>query len=177
MWFMVQTLWFRTKQGLLALLHIPWGTLPTKLMTIMSLLFGLSLHIVGNLLCLVLLCLICMRCDKVCPLYCVWNWGYTNLNQPPQNLYGHVGNHCAMSAIFFLSQNSKFQMVKLPKYSENTLLIVFYKGGADVVSFNSHKIMSRPVVWQGTCGFLWSQVVILLPESFKTSKTRGFMGT
>jgi len=98
-------------KGLLALLHLQWGTLPTKFIDFMSLSFGLSLHIVGNLPCLVLLCLICMRCDKVCPLYCVWNWGYTNLNHPPQKLYGQLENHCTMSAIFFSSQNYEFQRV------------------------------------------------------------------
>jgi len=40
--------------------------------------FGLSLLVVGNPVCLVLLCLIPARRDKVCPLYRVRNWSDTN---------------------------------------------------------------------------------------------------
>ena len=63
--------------------------------------FILFLLIVGNLHCLVMLCLICMRRDKVCPQYRVRNSGDTNHPRSQQKLYGPLGNSCTISQYFF----------------------------------------------------------------------------
>ena len=60
-------------------------------------LFLLSLLVVGNPVCLVLLCLISARRDKVCPLYRVRNYGDTNLSQAPQKPSGPLEDTCTIS--------------------------------------------------------------------------------
>jgi hypothetical protein len=81
----------------------------------------LTLHtfllIVGNSVCLVLLCLISMRRDKVCPLYRVRNWSNTNHLQPLQKPYGPLGNGCTISPYFFWGKLIR----SLPSYSRNTV--------------------------------------------------------
>ena len=58
---------------------------------------ALSLLTVGKVVCLVLLCLISARRDKVCPQYRARNRGNTNRLQTPQNPYGRAENSCAIS--------------------------------------------------------------------------------
>ena len=79
-------------------------------------LFRLSLLIVGNLVCLVMLCLISMRRDKVCPQYRVRNWANTNTLQTLQKLYGPLGNSCMTSLKFIWAKMMRFW----PCYSKNT---------------------------------------------------------
>ena len=88
----------------------------TELVFQTSQLFGLSLHVVGNLLCLVLLCLISMRRDKVCPLYRVPNWSDTNTVQTPQKLSGPSDNSHTISPFFFLAK----MMRSWPSFFGNT---------------------------------------------------------
>jgi len=66
------------------------------------------LLMVGNSVCLVLLCLISARRDKVCPLYRVRNWRNTNHLQPLQKLYGPLGNSCTISPYFFWAKMTRF---------------------------------------------------------------------
>ena len=65
-------------------------------------LFRLSLLVVGNLLCLVMLWLISARRDKVCPLYRVRNWNTKDAVHTPKKLYQHVKNSPTISLISFL---------------------------------------------------------------------------
>ena len=76
----------------------------------------LSLLTVGNLVCLVLLCLISARRDKVCPQYRERNWGNTNPPGSLVNPFGHVGNSYTCSPHFFWSQMVRFW----PSYSAFT---------------------------------------------------------
>lgn len=71
-------------------------------------LFRLSLLIVGNLVCLVLLCLISARRDKVCPLYRVWNWTDTNTIHTQQKLYRPLENIYTISPYFFWAKLMRF---------------------------------------------------------------------
>jgi len=79
------------------------------------LVFGLSLLVVGNPVCLVLLCLISARRDKVCPLYRVRNWSDTNTLQTPQKLSGPLENSCTISPYFFWAEMMRFCL----SYSRN----------------------------------------------------------
>jgi hypothetical protein len=81
-------------------------------------LFRPFLLIVGNLLCLVLLCLISARRDKVCPQYRVRNWSCTNTFQTPQKLSGPLGNSCTTFPSFFWGEMMRFW----PSYSGNIFL-------------------------------------------------------
>lgn len=62
-------------------------------------LLRLFLLIVGNLLCLVMLCLISTRRDKVCPQYRVRNWSCTNALQAEQKPCEPVENTCTISSM------------------------------------------------------------------------------
>ena len=81
-------------------------------------LFRPFLLIVGNLLCLVLLCLISARRDKVCPQYRVRNWSCTNTLQTPQKLSGPLGNSCTTFPFFFRGEMMRFW----PSYSSKMCL-------------------------------------------------------
>jgi hypothetical protein len=61
----------------------------------------LFLLMVGNLVCLVMLCLISARRDKVCPQYRVRNWQNTKPLQPPQKLSGPLENDCTLTPNLF----------------------------------------------------------------------------
>jgi hypothetical protein len=70
-------------------------------------LFRLFLLMVGNPVCLVMLCLISARRDKVCPQYRVRNWHATNHPRAPQKPFRHVENTCAISKQSCLSKNDE----------------------------------------------------------------------
>ncbi len=70
-------------------------------------LFRLFLLIVGKLLCLVVLCLISARRDKVCPQYRVRNWHATNTLLAVQNPYEHVEHTCLIFSQFCFSKNDE----------------------------------------------------------------------
>lgn len=78
--------------------------------------FGLFPLVVGNVICLVLLCLISARRDKVCPLYRVWNWSDTNTLQVPQKPYRPLENMCMIFAYFFWTEIMRF----CPRYAWKT---------------------------------------------------------
>jgi hypothetical protein len=83
-------------------------------------LFRLFLLTVGNLLCLVMLCLISARRDKVCPQYRVRNWSHTNTLQQPHTLYGPLGNNCTISPNFFWAKMMKFWLSNTKNTGNNT---------------------------------------------------------
>ena len=68
---------------------------------------------VGNPVCLVLLCLISARRDKGCPQYRVRNWHATDALRPVQKLCRHVENTWAISRQFCLSKIDD-DLAKLP---------------------------------------------------------------
>lgn len=84
-------------------------------------LFRLFLLIVGNLLCLVMLCLISARRDKVCPLYRV----FQTWKMATKTIW--VSGECFHDpSIFFLSQNDQFLTEKIKKQVHLFLLVDFF---------------------------------------------------
>jgi len=81
-----------------------------------TLVFGLFPLVVGNAVCLVLLCLISARRDKVCPLYRVWNWSDTNALQTPQKPYRPLEDMHMTFPYFFWAKIMRF----CPRYAWNT---------------------------------------------------------
>jgi hypothetical protein len=79
-------------------------------------LFILFLLIVGNPVCLVLLCLIPMRRDKVCPQYRVRNWDDTNHPWPPQKPSGPLENSSTISLPKIWGEMTRY----MKSYSRNT---------------------------------------------------------
>jgi hypothetical protein len=71
-------------------------------------LFRLFLLMVGNPLCLVMLCLISARRDKPCPQYRVRNWSNTNHFQPSQKLYDPLENSCMTFQYLFQGKMIRF---------------------------------------------------------------------
>jgi hypothetical protein len=70
-------------------------------------LFRLFLLMVGNPSCLVLLCLIFTRRDKVCPQYRVRNFHDTDHLRTPQKLFRPLGYTSGISKQFRLSKNDE----------------------------------------------------------------------
>ena len=87
-------------------------------------LFGLSLHMLGNLLCLVMLCQKSMRRDKVCPQYRVFFWCDTNTVHTLQKLSGPLDTSHTMSPFFFLRKI----MRSWSSFSGNTVKYPINKG-------------------------------------------------
>ena len=73
--------------------------------------FRISLLTVGNPVCLVMLCLISARRDKVCPLYRVFK-----LRLAAQKLYGPLETSCVTSLQLILAKMMRFWL----SYSRNT---------------------------------------------------------
>ena len=100
----------------------PYQCRLTWIIILVSLLFGLSLLTVENLLCLVLLCLIPARRDKVCPLYRNRNYGDTNLLQWPQKLSGPLGTSPTTFPFFSFRKIMSFCLRKF----ENTAFLPLF---------------------------------------------------
>ena len=110
---------FRVCQGHLPTSRHAWNTQNKKCMKVLQgwndlrrlpshSTHSISLLTVGKPVCLVLLCLISARRDKVCPQYRARNWGNTNPHTSQGNPFGHVEDICTTSPHFFRSQLTEF---------------------------------------------------------------------
>lgn len=123
----------------------------TWIVILVSLLFGLFLLTVENLLCLVLLCLIPARRDKVCPLYRNRNYRNTNLLWWPQKLSGPLETSSTTFPFFSFQKIMSFCLRKVENTAFWPLFAEFMCSMSITITVNHFvfPLCSPKLIWSG----------------------------